>query len=337
LPSIASPSLALTPKAAQCFIKIFLLVAASGLVCDVATAKEGNDRDEDDGDRKAGICTRTARAAFRAYRHEIKDGFWITIGNCNNLSDPTARTECRGEAEVTLKEGRQEGGMQFKARLEICEALGEAPYDPQIHPSLFVDPAQIGKTVVPNPYFPLIRGKTWIYKGGTETVTVTTTEDTRVILGVTCAVIHDVVEDNGEVIEDTKDWYAQDIYGNVWYFGEISQEFEDGELVSIEGSWTAGVDGAKAGIIMKAAPAVGDVYRQEFSLGNAEDMGEVLSLTGSASVPAASCSGDCVVTKDFTPLQPGAIEHKYYKASVGFILEVNPKTRERVELVEIRN
>jgi hypothetical protein len=335
--SIASLSIALIPRAAQFVIKSVQLVAVFCLVSGLALAEADNNDNEGDNDRNVGSCTRTADAALRACQHEIEDNFWIAIGNCINLSDPGARTKCDSGAKVVLKEGEEECGAQSKARLQVCKALGEAPYDPPIDPSMFVDPAQIGKTVVPNPYFPLVRGRTWVYKGDTETTTVTVTEDTKMILGVTCAILHDVVEDNGEVIEDTKDKYAQDIDGNVWYFGEISQQFEDGELVSIEGSWTAGVDSAKAGIIMKAAPAVGDVYRQEFSLGNAEDIGEVLSLTGSATVPAAACNGNCLVTKDFTPLEPDVSEHKYYAPGVGLILEVDPGTGDREELVEIKN
>ena len=148
---------------------------------------------------------------------------------------------------------------------------------------------------------------------------------------------HDLVVENGAAKEDTKDWYAQDVDGNVWYFGEISQTFEDGELAGIEGSWTAGVDGAKPGIVMKAAPAVGDVYRQEFSLGTAEDIAEILSLTGSTTVPGASCQGNCLVTKDFSPLDAGVFERKYYAPGIGSILEVNPKTGDRVKLVKIEN
>jgi len=135
--------------------------------------------------------------------------------------------------------------------------------------------------------------------------------------------------------EDTDDWMTQDVEGNVWYFGEISKTYEDGELTDIEGSWTAGVDGAKPGILMKAAPEVGDVYRQEFALGEAEDAGEVVSTTGSATVPAASCSGSCVVTRDFTPIEPDGEEFKYYLSGVGLILEENPETGGRVELVDV--
>jgi hypothetical protein len=78
------------------------------------------------------------------------------------------------------------------------------------------------------------------------------------------------------------------------------------------------------------------VYRQEFSLGNAEDLAEILSLTGSATVPAASCNGDCLVTKDFTPMQPDLVENKYYASGKGVLLEINPETGERVELIEIK-
>jgi hypothetical protein len=307
-----------------------MLVAVLSLASGVVLARGG-----DDGD--GAFCTKTADAAYTACQHEVQDDYWIAIGNCNNLSDADARAECRQEAKAASNESNGACGEQRTARLEICQAVGEAPYDPKIDPAMFVNPARIGKTIAPNPYFPLVRDRTWVYKGGAETITVTVTQETRKILGVTCAVVRDVVKEDGEVIEDTKDWYAQDIYGNVWYFGEISQEFEDSELVSVDGSWTAGVDAAKAGIVMKIAPAVGDVYRQEFSLGNAEDMGEVLSLTGTATVPAAACSHNCLVTKDFTPLDPGVIEHKYYAPGIGLILEVNPETGERVGLVKVMN
>ncbi len=281
-------------------------------------------------------CTLTSQAAFRACLYEITDDYWIAVGNCTNLSNTGDGWECRREAVMAWNEGREECSDQYGARQEVCDALGEAPYDPEIDPANFVDPDDIGDSVAPNPYFPLTAGLVRIYEGGNETITVTNTGDTKEILGVTCAVVRDVVQEDGEIIEDTLDWYAQDKEGNVWYFGEIALNFEDGQLTDIEGSWTAGVEGAKAGIIMKAEPAVGAVYRQEFSLGDAEDMGEVLSTTASASVPApgASCDGNCVLTRDWTPLEPDVEEHKTYAPGVGPILEVDLETGERVELVE---
>jgi hypothetical protein len=108
------------------------------------------------------------------------------------------------------------------------------------------------------------------------------TGEIKKLLGVSCAVVWDIDKEDGEVIEDTRDFYAQDLNGTVWYFGESTTEFENGEPLSLEGSFETGVNGAKPGIIMEAIPRAGDVYRQEFALGEAEDLAEVLRLTGSA-------------------------------------------------------
>lgn len=287
-------------------------------------------------------CTKTSWAAFVACKKEARDDYWIARGNCYNLSDPEARGECREDALNEFREAEKECKEQREARLEVCEDVGEAPYDPEIDPDDFVDPTTITNANA-NPYFPLVEGYNWVYEGetdeGTETITVTVTGDIKEIEYppesgkiFQCAVVRDVVDLQGEVIEDTDDWYAQDDQGNVWYFGEIAQEFEEGELVGIEGSWKAGVDYAKPGIIMWADPEVGKVYRQEFALGEAEDMGQVISLTASAAVPAAACSGNCLQIEDYTPIEPDVLEHKYYSLGIGLILEVTPETGERVEL-----
>jgi hypothetical protein len=283
---------------------------------------------------KKGACSRTADAARKACGHEAKDDLWIANGLCYNLADESARGRCLDAAKAAAREAESECKDQLEAREDLCEALGEAPYDPVIDAARFRSPAETAAN--PNPYLPLVPGTTRVYRGPGETVTVTVTSMTKVILGVTTMVVRDVVaNDQGEVVEDTDDWFAQDADGNVWYFGEISRNYENGELVDIEGSWTAGVDGARAGIVMKATPTVGDVYRQEFALGDAEDAGEVTSTTGSASVPGASCNGTCVVTRDFTPLEPDAEESKYYAPGTGLILEVDGETGKRVELISV--
>ncbi|TFH25636.1 MAG: hypothetical protein E4H03_00200 [Myxococcales bacterium] len=279
----------------------------------------------------SGVCTRTSAAARRACRHEVLDDYWIAIGNCRNESSD--RAECKSDARDERDAVMEECVEQCIGRQDVCDRLGPDRYDPEIDAADFVSPAAMAAN--PNPYFPLVPGNEWTYEGDGETITVTVTDETVDILGVTCVVVHDAVEEDGELIEDTVDWYAQDTAGNLWYFGEISQNFEDGELNNLDGSWKAGVDGAKAGIIMFAAPQVGDFYRQEFFLGDAEDIGEVLSLTGDETSPAASCNGACVVTADTTPVEPGHIEHKYYAPGVGMIVEIDPGTGERlVEIVE---
>ena len=205
------------------------------------------------------------------------------------------------------------------------------PYEPRIRPADFGGP-------VDNPYFPLIPGSRWIYvgthKGGTERTVVEVTRDTKAILGVPTVVVHDTVSTAGGVSEDTFDWYAQDRKGNVWYFGEDTKEYENGVVVNTEGSWEAGVDGAKAGIIMKARPRSGDAYRQEYYRSHAEDFAQVLGKVASVTVPAGSYH-DVLETKEFTPLEPKLVEHKYYARGVGDVRELTVKGgSDRVQLVE---
>ena len=156
---------------------------------------------------------------------------------------------------------------------------------------------------------------------------VTVTNDTKVIQGVTTRVVRDLVTEGGVPVEDTNDYFAQKIDGTVWYFGELVQNFEDGELRDLDGSFQAGRDGAKAGIIMKAMPMVGDFYRQEFALGDAEDVAEVISTTGNESVPGASCNNACVVTRDINPLEPGVEEQQVLRG--GHRVDPHDQSRDR--------
>lgn len=280
-------------------------------------------------------CSQTTRSAFTACQFDNLDNFWIADGKCRNIADSGDREDCFKENRSALKEGRKSCGEVRDARADLCDDLGEAPYDPAFEPSQFVNPADIGGSVAPNPYFPLIRGRSMIYRSATENVTVTITDEVKLFNGVPCAVVLDNVVENGQLTEGTTDWFAQDIHGNVWYCGENTQEFVDGLPVNMDGSFQAGTDGAKPGIVMKAAPMVGDVYRQEFDLGNAEDAAEIVSLAGSATTPVASCASTCLVTEETTALEPDALENKFYRAGVGFILQINVGTGERSELVQV--
>jgi hypothetical protein len=201
-----------------------------------------------------------------------------------------------------------------------------------------IDPNQFVSTI-DNPYFPLVPGTTFIYAGSQDGVPVrdefTVTNETKQILGVTTTVIRDRAFLNGELVEETLDWFAQDKAGNVWYFGEDSKELENGVVVSTEGSWEAGVKGARPGIVMEARPRVGDSYRQEFAKRVAEDRATVLSLRQRVEVPYGSFD-KCLKTRDFTPLEPDVVEHKFYCAGVGFTRSVMVKGgNETLELVQI--
>ncbi|MHC4117599.1 MAG: hypothetical protein ACYSWO_08840 [Planctomycetota bacterium] len=212
-----------------------------------------------------------------------------------------------------------------------------------IDPAEFNDPND-------NTYLPMAIGVTYVYWAETEDELIlnkiTNTSETVVILGVTCTVVRDtewVSPDEGTtwfITEDTNDWYAWDNDGNVWYFGEFTTEFEyddDWNLTgqNNEGSWTAGVDGALPGILMLADPAPGVCYQQEYFEDEAEDFGKVLRLNAKVSIDLDDYD-DCLKTKEWTPLEPGEIEHKYYAPGVGlvFIEELKGKTVE-VELISI--
>ena len=213
--------------------------------------------------------------------------------------------------------------------LIACGPAGEdrQAYNPQIDPARFV-------SGVGNEFFPLVPGTSYFYEeaGGGERVEVTVTDQTREIMGVTCTVVLSREHQGEELTEETWDWYAQDADGNVWYFGEQTRKYKDGEMAGTRGSWEAGRDGALPGIIMPGQPQVGDSYRQEYYPGQAEDMGEVVRLNDVATVPEGNYTG-VLVTRDWTPLEPGVEEHKYYAPGVGLILEVEGE--DRVELVRI--
>jgi len=307
-----------------------LLVSVCAVPALALAAGGASPRDDD------GPCSLSAEAARVACGHEAEDDYFIAVGKCLNFADESERSRCNRIASMRRADAPEECNEVFESRDDFCDAAGQAPYDPDIDPADFVDPADIGGSVAPNAYYPLVRGSIWVYAGGGERNTVRVTGETREILGVTCAIIHDVVETDGEVAEDTQDFLAQDRDGNVWYFGEVSQELVDGFIESIDGSWEAGRGLAKPGIIFEAAPAVGDVYRQEFALGEAEDGARVLSLNASESVPATSCKGTCVLTADFNLLEPDSLEHKYYAPGIGTILETDPDGDERHELVSYR-
>ena len=207
------------------------------------------------------------------------------------------------------------------------------PYAPVICPGDFT-------AVVDNPYFSLKPGTTFIYEGEKEGAPARNemyvSHRTKRILGVSCIVVRDLAFLDGVLEEKTLDWYAQDRWGNVCYFGEDSKELDQfGNVISTEGSWKAGVNGALPGIIMLAHPKVGVSYRQEYAPGVAEDIAKVLSLDKEASVPYGSFD-DLLLTREWTPLDPGVVERKYYAPGVGFILGVMVKGGSEVtRLVDI--
>ena len=192
-------------------------------------------------------------------------------------------------------------------------------------------------THIDNPYWPMTPGTRWVYREGTQRVVVRVTHRTRpVAAGIRGRVVRDTVTEGGELVEDTADWYAQDARGNVWYLGEDTTEYDHGRPVSKAGSWEAGVDGARAGIVMLARPRVGRRYREERYPGHAEDAARVLSRGEQVEVPYRHFT-HVLMTKNFNPLEPRVLEYKFYARGIGPVLEIGVSgDRDMAELVRYR-
>ena len=203
-----------------------------------------------------------------------------------------------------------------------------------------INPADFSARV-DNPWFPLKPGSSYVYRGikdGQPSRDVmTVTHRTTKIQGAPCVVVHDVLYIRGKLHERTTDWYTQDKKGNVWYFGEQTAEFDkNGQVTSTEGTWQAGRNGATPGIFFPANVKVGQSGRQEFYKGHAEDHFQIVSLNQTVKVPYLS-TNRALLTKEWTPLEPGVIDHKFYVRGIGVVLEQTVKGgSERNELVSFQ-
>jgi len=192
---------------------------------------------------------------------------------------------------------------------------GGAAYHPNIVPADFT-------THFRNNYWPLRTGATWTYDGTKdhvpEHVVVTVARETKTIMGVKCLVVHDRVTVNGNLEENTTDWYAQDKSGAIWYFGEDSKDYKNGVVISTQGTWEAGVDGAQPGVVIQGNPHPGPTYRQEYRPGVAEDKAKVLTTSAVERVRAGTFR-HVVETYDTDPLNPQKIERKFWAPGVGAV------------------
>jgi len=224
------------------------------------------------------------------------------------------------------------------AAMTVAAALacGGSPTGPDYHPDI---PTQWVSTVT-NPFFPLTPGTRYDHRAqtssGVETSRVEVLSDTRTISGVTATVVHDQVSVDGALVEDTFDWFAQNAAGNVWYLGEDSKELSNGQVVSTEGSWEWGVNGALPGVIMWADPSahMDAEYRQEYLKGVAEDLAIVVGLNESVQVAAGTFTG-CLKTRERSAFESGSTEFKYYCPGLGTVLETDASGGQRDELQQV--
>ena len=211
---------------------------------------------------------------------------------------------------------------------------------PQGSERVELDPADF-TTRIDNPYWPMRRGSRWVYSetdtaGSRGRIVVTVTDRTKLIAnGVRARVVRDVVTEDGQPVEITDDWYAQDKRGNVWYLGESVRNYENGKLKDRDGSFEAGVDGAQAGVVMPARPVPGLAYRQEYYKGEAEDRAAVVSVgEEQVEVPHGYFNKGVLMTRDLVPTDPKVQELKFYARGVGPLLSVHTDgTGERATLI----
>lgn len=276
-------------------------------------------------------CEAMARAAYSAALADAESGFWMELARAVN--EPGAQIGgAWKQAWQTRREARAEALVQYEARLRACAALGHGNYAPRLAPQEFA-------SSVDAPLFPLPPGRTWIYEGRTSEGLArhesTVLAQSRVVGGVRCAAVDTREYLDGVLTERTLDWYSQHASGAVWYLGEIAQHFEGGVPVDMDGTWRAGVDGALPGLQLPADPQVGDVWRMEFLLGTAEDVARVVAVEQTVTVPAGTFD-HCVAVEEWSPVDVRELVLKYYSPRAGMVLEVNQRTGERLELIEIR-
>jgi len=208
-------------------------------------------------------------------------------------------------------------------------------YAPDIQPGDF-------STSITNRYFALPVGKKMTFEATTETgvaerIEIEILPEIKTIAGVKTVVYLDKVYNDGQLVEETRDYLAQHKNGDVWYFGEDVNNFENGRLKDHAGSFLHGQDGAKAGIWMKALQKAGDSYRQEYYVGKAEDMRDTVA-TGAMVTTKLGTYTDCVKVYDWTPLEKSSREYKYYCPQVGgLVLNEDLETGKRSELTRIVN
>ncbi len=289
-------------------------------------------------------CSDTTHFAMQACMAASQSAQALATARCVNKHVKLERFACNAAATIALGDDEKLCKAQQKARQSLCGKLGEAAYDPAFRPANFVSAAHAAAN--PNRYFPLVPGMRQVYRGEGATNVIEVLDEIKHIGGVECRTVHDTVSRRiagaDYILEDTLDWFAQDKLGNVWYCGEVSSSYDyiavdhSRELRDLHGSWKALRAGAKAGIVMYARPKVGKVYRQEFDVGNAEDVARIVSVTASATATVGACSGNCVVTRDFSALAPGNEEIKIYAPGFGLIQEKDAESGEvTVELVEM--
>lgn len=277
-------------------------------------------------------CEPAARALRQAARYEADAQFWRQFGtrqadSVSSLRETLISAGRRRHAALALAES------QHTARLEMCALFGGAAYEPLVVPSAF-------SATVDHPYFPLVPGRTLVYEnhsdGSVERIEVTTLESTVLILGVPCRPVEVVTFDEDEIEERSTNWYSQHADGSVWWFGELTQTYEDGFLTNMDGSWRAGIDGALPGVFVPASFASTAPFRRALAIGSAEEVARVARANVSVSVPFGDFTGGLAI-EERDPLEPFELVIEILIWGIGLVAEEDPGSGSRLQLIAIED
>jgi len=318
---------------------VFLLISI-GTVHDLAAASANAVDAEYIWDDKTPVCTQTSQIALKACNSAERENYLLSIGTCHNLLNENEKEDCLTISKRNLDYQINLCNEQLKARNEVCSELGEGSYDPKIIRKDFL---KSFKGVLGNQYFPLKPGTLLTYRkvspDGNESILRSyfyVTNQEKKILDVTCrGVWTSTKTKEGELKDSILHWYAIDQESNVWGFGDAAQQFDQGLLIGVAGSWNAGVNGAMPGITMYAdfKKHQGNVFRQQFFLGKIENLSRIIGtvdklplLKKNSKLPKA-VHGPYLHIQEFSPLSPASLAvptNKYYAPGVGLVLTVAP-------------
>jgi hypothetical protein len=176
-----------------------------------------------------------------------------------------------------------------------------------------------------NPYFILEPGYQLTLEGGATRLVITVLAETKVVDGVETRVVEERESEKGQLIEVSRNYFAISTRTNgVFYFGEDVDMYKSGKVVSHEGAWLAGANGARFGLAMPGQPLLKARYYQEIAPGVAMDRAEVVGLNETVRAPAGVFTS-CLKTDETTPLEPFVKESKYYARGVGLVQDGDVK------------
>lgn len=304
--------------------------------------KSGDDADETAEGGKP-HCQKSAQYLFLACQHRTKAEHWERLAECENMLEKEQRHSCFKQSRQLNAGDKHSCKSERVSRRGVCEEVGREVYQGWDGVD-FVGADDDGLSIVGNDYFPLL-ALTSIYLGFETRVDREVTDTAREIDGVTCKVVieeeRDTTEaDPGILWERVERLYAQDIDSNIWTCGVLRQQYgvlvegEDPVVVSTEGSWEAGSEGALAGIAMRSPPAFGDIDRRSYAPGIDEDLAEVIDpeTVTSAFLCGGDGLGDCVILRITSPLSPGGYRDEYYQNGVGLVHSENQDGEDALDI-----